>query len=153
MGFDEGLFVISEAGQCRFPVKVLVFVLQIATAGRGDFFGEQSVCSKIPKSSTSVIAASCVTMLVLQKWDVLNAIDQSLLAELPRFSAVGNIDDELLVEQFYRWVLKVASGWFRAEIGILLVMGFVSYGRFRLHLLFAEIGMVEGWTPDRSVPF
>lgn len=76
-------------------------MLQIASASRGDFFGEQSL-SKVPKSSTSVIASNTVTVLVLHKWDVLNAIEPSLLAELPRFSVAGNIDEELLVEQFYR---------------------------------------------------
>lgn len=76
--------------------------LEIATAGRGDYFGEQSVCSKVPKSSTSVIAASCVSVLLLHKWDVLNSVETSLLAELPRYSVVGSINDELLVEQFYR---------------------------------------------------
>lgn len=76
--------------------------LQIASASRGDFFGEQSL-SKVPKSSTSVIASSTVTVLALHKWDVLNVIDPTLLAELPRFSVVANIHEELLVEQFYRY--------------------------------------------------
>ena len=49
-----------------------------------------------------MIAASCVSVLLLHKWDVLNSVETSLLAELPRYSVVGSINDELLVEQFYR---------------------------------------------------
>lgn len=84
-------------------MKDVAKVLQIATAGRGDFFGEQ-VLAKIPKSSTSVIAASTVTVLMLHKWDIINSVESSLLAEIPRFSVVGAINEELLAEQFYRFV-------------------------------------------------
>jgi hypothetical protein len=75
--------------------------MQIATSGRAEYFGEASL-SKVPKSSTSVIAHSTVTVLVLHKWDVLNTLDTSLAAELARYSVAGAIDEELLVQQFYR---------------------------------------------------
>lgn len=99
---ESSLMRSSLALQQPHPTEHVVVLLQIATAGRGDYFGEQSVCSKVPKSSTSVIAASCVSVLLLHKWDVLNSVETSLLAELPRYSVVGSINDELLVEQFYR---------------------------------------------------
>lgn len=75
--------------------------VQIATAGHGEFFGEQCL-SKVPKSTTSVIAHTTASILVLHKWDVLKMMRAEDLAAFTKYSIVGDIQEERLKEQFYR---------------------------------------------------
>lgn len=42
-------------------------------------------------------------MLVLHKWEVLKLMRQEDLAGFTKYSVVGDIQEELLKEQFYRW--------------------------------------------------
>lgn len=75
--------------------------LEIATAGHGEFFGEQCL-SKVPKCTTSVIASTTASVLVLHKWDVLKMVRPEDLSGFTKYSVVGDIQEERLKEQFYR---------------------------------------------------
>jgi hypothetical protein len=56
----------------------------------------------VPKSTTSVIAHTTASVLVLHKWDVLKMMRPEDLAGFAKYSIVGDIQEERLKEQFYR---------------------------------------------------
>lgn len=86
---------------CRRRRTRALHALQIATAGPGEYFGEESL-QKESKASTSVLAQSSVGVFIINKWDLLKMLSADHLAAFSQAAIIGNIDETLLKEQFYR---------------------------------------------------
>ena len=75
--------------------------VQVATAGPGEYFGEECLQKKC-KAATSVLAQTSVTAFIINKWDLLKMLSQEQIAAFAQSAIIGSIDENLLKEQFYR---------------------------------------------------
>jgi hypothetical protein len=88
---------------CEGMASTCGCTVQIATAGPGQYFGE--VClAKDPKATTSVIAHSVVTVFMVNKWDLLKMCTPEQAQMFAHCAIVGDIEEDKLKEQFYRFV-------------------------------------------------